>query len=47
MRTHEKVVPFLILVPMRQALRKVGKYLTQFLNDRRAIDINFMGRFYL
>lgn len=26
---------------------KVGKYLTQFLNDKRVIDINPMGRFFL
>ena len=26
---------------------KVGKYLTQFLNDKRVIDINPIGRFIL
>ncbi|MEI8135808.1 MAG: ferrochelatase, partial [Bacteroidota bacterium] len=26
---------------------KVGKYLTQFLNDKRVIDINAVGRFVL
>lgn len=33
--------------PDSPATPKVGKYLTQFLNDRRVIDINAIGRFLL
>lgn len=33
--------------PIAPTAFKVGKYLTQFLNDRRVIDINAIGRFML